>query len=262
MAKELKTENKKLTKKTVVAKPVVKAEKEVKTASKSATKTANNMSISVFAIDGSKKGTVVLASEIFGGAVNKSLMAQAVRVYLVNQRQGTASTKTRGEVAGSTRKIYRQKGTGRARHGAITAPIFVGGGITFGPRPRTFDLKMSKQMRKKALFSALSYKNSDNKIMVLDVNGATGKTKEISKVLKTMGTTSKNGKANKVLFVADETKIKKSAGNIAGLTAVSAHVLNTYSVLSSNFIIFEKEALVKAQDLLLAKGKVVSEPKG
>ncbi|HVZ67313.1 MAG TPA: 50S ribosomal protein L4 [Patescibacteria group bacterium] len=264
MPKELKTENKKITKKTVTAKPAVKSEKKVvvkeaKPASKPVAKASNNLSISVFGIDGSKKGTVSLSAEIFGAPVNTSLMSQAVRVYLVNQRQGTAATKTRGEVTGSTRKIYRQKGTGKARHGAITAPIFVGGGIAFGPRPRIFDLKMSKQMRRKALFSALSFKNGEGKVFVVDVNGASGKTKEMSKVLKTMGTVNKDGKANKVLFVTEDEKVKKTVANIGGLTRESAHVLNTYSVLNSNFIVFEKNALVKAEEAFLAKKAAVSE---
>src|SRR3990167_3959461 len=88
---------------------------------------ASKFSVPVYSLTGKKKGTVELPKEIFGAAISDKLMAQAARVYLVNQRQGTASTKTRGEVRGSTRKIYRQKGTGRARHGSITAPIFRGG---------------------------------------------------------------------------------------------------------------------------------------
>src|SRR5207248_616028 len=95
-------------------------------------------------------GKVSLPKEIFAETVNKKLLAQAVRVYLANKRQGNASTKTRGEVEGSTRKIYRQKGTGNARHGSIRAPIFVKGGIVHGPRPRDFSLGLSKKMRRKA----------------------------------------------------------------------------------------------------------------
>ena len=91
-------------------------------------------------------------------------MNQYVHIYLTNQRQGTVSTKTRSEVRGSTRKIYRQKGTGRARHGAKKAPIFVGGGITFGPKPRIFALSMNKKQKKLALVSALSYALKEKKI--------------------------------------------------------------------------------------------------
>src|SRR3989344_3714386 len=127
-AKKIKTQNSKV--KNITAKAgsrlktisgTTQKSKVAKVASK-----GSKFSVPVFNLSGKKKGSVELPKEIFGAKVNEKLLAQAVRVYLVNQRQGTASTKTRGEVAGSTRKIYRQKGTGRARHGAIKAPIFVG----------------------------------------------------------------------------------------------------------------------------------------
>ena len=105
------------------------------------------VSVNVVGIDGKISGKIALPGEIFGEKVNKALLAQAVRVYLANQRQGNASTKTRGEVEGSTRKIYRQKGTGRARHGSVRAPIFVKGGIVFGPKPRDFSLDMPKKKK-------------------------------------------------------------------------------------------------------------------
>src|SRR3989344_1873864 len=101
---------------------------------------------------------MALPKEIFGQEVNTKLLAQAMRVYMTNLKKFTASTKTRGEVRGSTAKIYRQKGTGRARHGAITAPIFVGGGIVFGPKPRKVVLDLPKKMKKAALLAALSDK--------------------------------------------------------------------------------------------------------
>ena len=176
-------------KETKIQKPKIKAASSA--VKKPVVAKAAGLNVAVYSLAGAKKGTISLNKEIFGAKVNKTLMAQAVRVYLVNQRQGTASTKTRGEVRASTRKIYRQKGTGRARHGAITAPIFRGGGIAFGPRSRTFELKMSKQMRKKALFSALSSKLLENKILVVDVDSATGKTKEMHKMFAVLKLLSK-----------------------------------------------------------------------
>src|SRR3989338_5152877 len=122
----------------------------------------------VFDTKGALKKTIDLPKEIFGVQENNILLAQAVRVYLANQRQGTVSTKTRGEVAGSTRKIYRQKGTGRARHGSIRAPIFVHGGLVFGPKPRDYSMKFPKKMRKAALASALSSKVNDAQVKVVD----------------------------------------------------------------------------------------------
>lgn len=223
--------------KTVKAAPKVKVEAVKKVAEKS-------MSLPVVGLKGEKKGTIAVSKEVFGAKVNEKLMAQAVRVYLVNQRQGTVSTKTRGEVKGSTRKIYRQKGTGRARHGSIKAPIFVGGGIAFGPRPRTFELSMPTQMRRKALFSALSSKFADQKITVLDIAGLIGKTKEINNLLIALSFLNKKKDADKVLFVlGKDEKTKQAVRNVEGLEALPASSINTYMVLNSKNIIFAKDAL-------------------
>src|SRR3990172_10626024 len=125
------------------------------------------LTLPVYGVDGKEKTPADLQKEIFSVEVNPRLLAQYVRVYLANQRQGNASTKTRGEVTGSTRKIYRQKGTGNARHGSIKAPIFVGGGITFGPKPRDYSLKMNKKQKTLALFSSLTVKANDKEIFAL-----------------------------------------------------------------------------------------------
>ncbi len=202
----------------------------------------SKFSVPIYGLAGIKKGMVTLPKEVFGGKVNDKLMAQAVRVYLTNQRQGTASTKTRGEVRGSTRKIYRQKGTGRARHGAITAPIFVGGGIAFGPRPRKFELKMSKQMRRKALLSALSQKLSEDKVRLVDLNGASGKTKEMYKMLKALELINKEGEG-KVLFIASAAEAKRGSRNIESVEISPTASLNTYTVLNNNHLVFAKEAI-------------------
>ena len=183
-------------------------------------------------------------------------MAQAVRVHLANQRQGTASTKTRGQVTGSTRKIYRQKGTGRARHGSIKAPIFVGGGIVFGPSPRDFSLKLSKQMRRKALFSALSQKFVNERILVVDVNGASGKTKEIYQMFKSLNLLGKKGKVGKILFVSGANALtKQAAKNIEGVKIEPAKSINTYDVLSNNHLVIVKNALADIESTFLGKGE-------
>src|SRR5664280_2511271 len=143
--KKVKTQNLKL--KTAIQKPKVakavvskvqKATKPVvkKAAVKKELPKETGLKLSVFNTSGKVLESISLPKEIFGVDINKQIMTQAVRVYLANQRRGTVKTKSRGEVKISTRKIYRQKGTGRARHGAASAPIFVGGGIAFGPRPR------------------------------------------------------------------------------------------------------------------------------
>ena len=120
------------------------------------------LSVPVYSLLGRAAGTMILPKEIFGKVVNKKLLAQAVRVYMTNQKNMTASTKTRGEVRGSTAKIQRQKGTGKARHGSIRAPIFVGGGVVFGPRTRQVRLELPQKMRKAALLSALLQWNDAN----------------------------------------------------------------------------------------------------
>lgn len=205
---------------------------------------SSKFNVPVYGMTGTKKGSIDLPKEIFGAKVNEKLMAQAARVYLVNQRQGTASTKTRGEVTGSTRKIYRQKGTGRARHGSIKAPIFVGGGIVFGPRPRKFELKLSKQMRRKALFSALSHKLIDQKISVVDTASANGKTKNFASLLKNLNLLTKKKIDNLVLYVSDSNlSTKRAVRNIRGVTVSNAQSINTYEVLANKNVVFAKDAV-------------------
>ncbi|HVZ12570.1 MAG TPA: 50S ribosomal protein L4 [Patescibacteria group bacterium] len=222
-------------------------------AEKTVTAKSTSLSLPVFSIDGAKSGTISLPAEIFGAKINEDLMTQAIRVYLVNQRQGTASTKTRGEVIGSTRKIYRQKGTGRARHGAIKAPIFVGGGIAHGPKPRNFELKLSKQMKKKAIFSALSQKLAAGRIIAIDVTGASGKTSEMNKLLKTLEVVTKKNKTNKFLFVADAKSVVRSVRNIDGASVLPTHSINTYEVLNSSYLVITKDSIPTLEKVFLGK---------
>ncbi|HRN96806.1 MAG TPA: 50S ribosomal protein L4 [Candidatus Levybacteria bacterium] len=220
-------------------------------------KTSGKLTIGVVDMTGKAAGSVTLPLEIFGAKVNPILMAQAVRVYLANQRQGTARTQTRGDVTASKRKIYRQKGTGRARHGALSAPLFIGGGTTFGPKPRDFSLKMSAKMRKAALFSALTQKLVNKEIMVLDTQGVNGKTKEIMTALKALNMLDKKGKGNKVLFVTDNAEaVKKAARNIEGLDATNVSTLSTYTVLNHKNVLFMKDAVGKMNEIYVNKDKV------
>ncbi len=249
-------EVKKNTKKTTE----VKAKVSKPTATKAMASKEAQLKVSVVDINGKSAGTIELPVEVFGAKVNPTLMAQAVRVYLANQRQGTARAKTRGEVNASTRKIYRQKGTGRARHGALTAPLFVGGGTTFGPKPRDFSLNFSKKMRRAALFSALTQKVVNKELVVLDVsNGVTGKTKEMFGALKALNMLNKKGKGNKVLLVThDAESVKKAARNIEGVQATSVSTLSTYTVLNHRNIIFVKGAVGKMSEIYLDKQEAKS----
>lgn len=228
--------------------------KVVKTIKVKATSTAA-VSVDVYGLDGKASGKISLPGEIFGERVNKALIAQAVRVYLANQRQGNASTKTRGEVDGSTRKIYRQKGTGRARHGGVRAPIFVKGGIVFGPKPRDFGLSMPKKMKRKALFSALSSKVKDSQFMVLSgLEGIEPKTKAFAATLNKLGVADKK---QKLLFVtaAKAENVLKAGRNIQGVTFTSVSQLNTYEVLHTKRLVILKDAVSEMEKFFLGKDK-------
>ena len=181
-------------------------------------------------------------------------MAQAVRVYLANQRRGTLKTKSRGEVSISTRKIYRQKGTGRARHGAASAPIFVGGGIAFGPKPRDFSMKLNQGMKKAALFSALTSKLKDGEIKIITgLEKIEPKTNKMADVVKKLEL---NGKGQSLLLVtpkagADFENVIKAARNLEGVTVVSSNQLNTYAILVNNRILFMKNAVESLKETFL-----------
>ena len=200
---------------------------------------ASGLLVPVYSLAGRAAGTMTLPKEIFGREVNKTLLAQALRVYMTNQKTFTGYTKTRGEVVGSTAKIWRQKGTGRARHGAITAPIFVGGGIVFGPKPRKVRLNLSQKMKKQALLSALSSKMTDKEILgISGLEKATGKTKQIAKLLEKVNSKS-------VLLVIDGRmdKVFRGARNIPGVLVLPANQLNAYEVLKHQKLLITKDAV-------------------
>lgn len=200
------------------------------------------LSASVYDLKGKAVGRVSLPAEIFGVEEKPKLVAQAVRVYLANQRQGNASTKTRGEVTGSTRKIYRQKGTGRARHGGLRAPIFVHGGIAHGPTPHDFSLSLPQKMKRLALFSSLSSKLKDGEIKIIDLNKIAPKTKVMAKALKNLEL------SGKVLLVTpggmkEFANVYLAARNIEGVKILTAVTLNTYDVLDNKRILFVRDSL-------------------
>ena len=231
-----KTKVAKVAKKTVVA-PVLKGEKPT---------ASERLSVQVLGLDGKAKGRMTLPSEVFGAKPNKQLLAQAVRVYLANQREGSASTKTRGEVEGSTRKIYRQKGTGRARHGSIRAHIFVGGGIVFGPVPHSFSMDFPTKMKRKALASALSSQFQSGNIIIVDGLEGVTKTKAMAGALTAAGATK-----NILLVLAKEAgKVLRAARNIEGVDILPGMSLNTYSVLSHRKIVFMKDAITLVKEVI------------
>lgn len=258
---KLKTKNIKQTDKTTAEKKAaVKVSKTIekklaKSVSKPAAKTSSesaNLTVSVYGLDGKSAGKVTLSADIFGQKVNKKLLTQAVRVYQANKRQGNASTKTRSEVDGSSRKIYRQKGTGRARHGTLRAPIFVKGGIVHGPKPRDFSLDFPKKMRKAALFSALSAKLADESIRIITgFEKIEPKTKKFASALEKQSFKS----GSSILFVIPDSYVgaKRGSGNIKGLVSTSAQRLNAFDVLKNKYLIFAKESLSDMEKVFLKK---------
>ncbi|HSW88939.1 MAG TPA: 50S ribosomal protein L4 [Candidatus Saccharimonadales bacterium] len=241
----------KVTKKVVIASEVVLAPKEKKVLAGKTTD--KGLTISVFDISGKEVETMALPEEMFGAKVNPVLMAQAVRVYLANQRQGNASTKTRGEVTGSTRKIYRQKGTGRARHGGVRAPIFVKGGIAHGPKPQDHSLAMPKKMKRAALFSALTAKLAADGVKVISgLESVEPKTKNMALVLNNFGLSEKKAK---VLLVtpANIASVTRGGGNLVGVTITAADRLNTYEILNTKKLVFMKDAIEAMQKVFLKK---------
>ena len=201
----------------------------------------------VFNLQGNKIAKITLPSEIFGVPVNPQLLAQAVRIYLANQRAGTHKVKTRSETSGSTRKIYRQKGTGRARHGDIKAPIFVGGGIAHGPKIRNYSLNFPYKMKTKALFQALTQKfNSDSVKIVMDFNGFPPKTKEMAKFLTSFNLfNKKKDKFTKTLLVTDKVnrEVFLASRNLQNLSVTPVNQLNTYEVMKATNVILMKKVI-------------------
>lgn len=219
--------------------------------------------IDVYNTKGKKTGKVQLPKEIFEVKINEQLMAQAVRVYLSNLRKARPKTKTRGEVIGSGRKIYRQKGTGRARHGDRYAPIFVGGGKAHGPTGKeNYKLKMPKKMRRKALFSALTSKLCQKAIIVVEgLEKVEPKTKEMVKIMQNLtrlpdgqGFKIQNGKLKeKISLVLPQPieNIVQAARNIAGLKLRQVNLLNVYEVLNGGKLILTKESIKTLKETFL-----------
>ncbi|NLA58635.1 MAG: 50S ribosomal protein L4 [Firmicutes bacterium] len=203
--------------------------------------------VAVYDMQGNTVGELELKDEIFAAPVNVALMHQAVVTYLANQRQGTVATKTRAMVRGGGRKPWRQKGTGRARHGSIRSPIWVGGGVTFGPQPRDYRLAMPKKARRQALKSALSSKVSAGNLIVVDeLKFDEPKTRRMVEVLNNLQV---QGKAL-VVTGSDGRNVVLSARNIPGVDTIRAQDLNVYAVLNCEQLIMTKEAVEVVEEVL------------
>lgn len=200
----------------------------------------------IYNLDGEVVGKASLPAEIFAVKVTPQLVAQAIRVYQANERLGTHSSKTRSEVAGSTRKIYRQKGTGRARHGAITAPIFIGGGAAHGPKPRDYSLTLSQKMKTKALFAVLTDKLQSGKVKIIrGLEKIETKTKKMDKALVNLKLSENKRKNADILLItpASFENVRLAGRNLSYLTIEDAKLLNSFKVISHKDVVFMEEAV-------------------
>ncbi|MEA2020484.1 MAG: 50S ribosomal protein L4 [Patescibacteria group bacterium] len=217
------------------------------------------MKVSIFNTKGEELKTLAtLAPEIFEVEPKEELLARYVRTYQHNQRQGTVKTKNRKDVSGGGRKPWPQKGTGRARHGSIRSPLWVGGGTVFGPQPRDWGLKLPKKMRRKALFMALSDKVQEDGVVVLNkLTLSKISTKEINRIIENV-LGEKLEIVGKILIVlpgsGEEENVYLSARNIPNVQCVPVQSLNAYLVLEADKIIFTKNSLSLLEDIFFAKG--------
>jgi large subunit ribosomal protein L4 len=205
------------------------------------------MELSVLNKEGKETGRkVVLNDEIFGIEPSDHAIYLDVKQYMANQRQGTSKSKERGEIAGSTRKIKKQKGTGGARAGSIKSPTFRGGGTIFGPRPRNYEFKLNKKVKLLARKSALTYKAVENSILVLeDFNLEAPKTKEIVALRTNLQIADK-----KSLFVlpVENNSIYLSSRNLKDVSVVTASELNTYQILNAKTIVILEGSVNKIEE--------------
>lgn len=191
--------------------------------------------------------SVDLPKEIFGVEPNDHAIYLDVKQYMANKRQGTHKSKDRSEISRSTRKIYRQKGTGNARHGSLKSGIFVGGARIHGPRPRDYSFKLNKKLKRVARLSALSYKAKDKAVVVMeDFTMDTPKTSDFKTMLNALNLD------GRTLFVTPETdkNVYLSGRNIPKNTVMAASDLNTYQVLKAKSLILTEGALNKLQESL------------
>ncbi|MDP2088253.1 MAG: 50S ribosomal protein L4 [Flavobacteriaceae bacterium] len=200
------------------------------------------MKVAVYDITGKETGRQIeLSDDVFAIEPNKHAVYLDVKQHLANRRQGTHKSKERAEIAGSTRKIKKQKGTGTARAGSIKSPVFRGGGRVFGPRPKDYSFKLNKNLKKLARKSALSLQaKQDNILVVEDFDFETPKTKSFVNILKAFGIENK-----KSLFVLGDSNnnVYLSSRNLEGVKAVTNSGLNTYSVMNARKILIVESSL-------------------
>lgn len=203
--------------------------------------------LEILNVSGQKVSEIELNDNVFGIEPNIPVMHEVVKNYLANQRQGTQSAKTRAEVTGGGRKPFRQKGTGNARQGSITAPNHVGGGVVFAPKPRSYRYTLPKKVRRLALRSAFSAKVMENEMIVLDeLTLAAPKTKEMVSILNNIKVAGK-----KVLIVTEgvERNVVSATNNIEGVKTTFVGEINVYDILNHDYFVVTKEAVKKFEEV-------------
>ena len=204
------------------------------------------MQAPVYNLAGEVVTNIEISDKVFGVPFNEALVHQSVLRQQANARQGNASTKTRGNVSGSTRKLYKQKGTGSARAGSIKSPLRRGGGIVFGPHPRDYHQAMPKSMRRLALRCVLSAKLEDGELKILEsLKLDEIKTKKVAAILDAM----KVDKTTLVVTDTGDVNLVKSARNLPGVKTLPANLLNVVDIISHNTLLMEVDAVRKAEQL-------------
>jgi len=203
--------------------------------------------VKVFNMAGQEVESMQLDETVFGVEINEGLVHQAVVMQLASQRLGTHATKTRGLVRGGGRKPWRQKGTGRARSGSTRSPIWVGGGTVFGPQPRSYSFSMPRKQRRLAIKCALTDKVNSNDFIVVDnIEFAAPKTKDVVKMLKDFSIDDKA-----LIITADFAEnVEKSSRNIPGVKAINSNGLNVYDILNHNKLFITKDAITRIEEVL------------
>ena len=202
--------------------------------------------VTMLTMAGAEAGTIELNDAIFAIEPNEYAVHAIIKNYLANQRQGTQSAKTRGDVRGGGRKPFRQKGTGRHRQGSTTDPSQVGGGVAFAPKPRSYRYSLPKKLRRLAMFSALSSKVAENEMIVLDkLEMDEPKTKDMLKVLEAV----KAQKKALIVTAENNENVIKSANNIPGVQTTTVGQMNVYEIINHGSFIITKDAVAKLEEV-------------
>ena len=202
--------------------------------------------VSVFNMSGEKVGTIELSDAVFGVKVNEHLLHLAVTQQLANNRQGTQSALTRGEVSGGGKKPWRQKGTGHARQGSTRSPQWTHGGIVFAPKPRSYSYVLNKKVKRLALKSVLSAKAADGEIIVVDsIEMNEIKTKTFRQFLEAVKADGKSV----VITPEVNANVVKSARNLAGVLTAPAKLINVYDLINAKYLVIDKDALAVIEEV-------------